>query len=235
MQAFVGVSGSLDGGTQSFLKRNYFQALLSAGIIPVLLSLDMNEEETQQCLSHLDGVLLAGGVDVSPSLYGETEDYPMEITPERDAFELTLIRLAMERQMPIFGICRGIQVLNVALGGTLYQDLPLQRRLCHQAAQGQPPLWHAVQLTSVPLLPYAAAEAQVNSFHHQAIKDLAPDLACFATSTDGVAEGIYRPDYPYLMAVQWHPERDIDTSALSQALLGSFAKACARYHDSKVQ
>ncbi len=230
MQAFVGVSGSLErNDTQTFLKRDYFRAMLSTGLIPVVLSPDMDEASTRQCLSRMDGLLLAGGVDVEPSLYGETASYPMEIAAARDQFELVLIRLAMQARMPIFGICRGIQVLNVALGGTLYQDLPLQRGLYHQAAEGVAPMAHAVQLEKAPFLTFAPSKAKVNSFHHQAIKDIAPTLACFARAEDDLAEGVYSPDYPYLVAVQWHPERDYRSSELSQALLSSFAKACEQF------
>lgn len=234
MQAFVGVSGSLEkNDTQSFLKRDYFRAMLSAGLIPALLSPDMDETTTRQCLSRMDGLLLAGGVDVAPSLYGETVQYPMEIAQVRDVFELSLIRLAMEIRMPIFGICRGIQILNVALGGTLYQDLPLQLQAWHQSPPGDPPLLHYVQLKRTPFLSFSQGEARVNSFHHQAVKDVAPALTSFAHAEGGLTEGVYMPDYPFLVAVQWHPERDYETSVLSRELLSGFAGACERFQVGK--
>ena len=124
----IGISGSMnDPENQIFLVRSYMQAILKAGGIPVLLSPDMDANAMAVCLHQLDGLLLAGGGDVEPTRFDETAIAELgETTPVRDQFELSVLPMAIEKQLPVLGICRGIQVMNVALGGTLYQDLPTQ-------------------------------------------------------------------------------------------------------------
>jgi putative glutamine amidotransferase len=170
-------------------------------------------------LDGLDGLMLTGGGDVDPTLYGEaahaTHD-PAE--PGRDQFEFGLVTLARQRQMPIFAICRGIQVLNVACGGTLVQDIPSQvpGALSHrlQVPPHQPMEFaHEIWIDSDSLLARLMRErlsdtdaCEVNSRHHQAIRQIAPGFVSSATAPDGVIEAIEDPKTPFCLGVQWHPE-----------------------------
>jgi putative glutamine amidotransferase len=159
----------------------------------------------------IDGLLLSGGTDVAPELYKESvldKRYPGEIP--RSAFEIELLKRTYERKKPVMGICRGIQLINVAFGGTLYQDLYLQRQLGnHELKEGQPPPFHNVILEPNSRLFKIIGKSpiRVNSSHHQAVKDLASGFSITATSEDGIIEGIELNDSTFVLGVQWHPER----------------------------
>lgn len=237
----IGISGSMnDAEKQVFLVRAYMQALLQAGGVPVMLSPDMKDSALTACLDHLDGLLLAGGGDIIPARFGE-EPIPElgETTPVRDDFELTLLPMAMERQMPVLGICRGVQVMNVALGGTLYQDLPAQYHsdpiplLPHKQEKPYECPTHAIQVNPVSLLYRLIGQetVQVNSMHHQSAKAIAPSLRITASATDGVVEALEHPDLPFFLGVQWHPERLTDTA--SQQLFKGFISAAIAYRRSQ--
>ena len=236
----IGISGSLDEKeTQHFLMRCYSSALIAADAVPLLLSPAMDEAMLDSCLDRLDGVFLAGGNDLAPDLFGEDPVEKLgEVNPLRDQFEMMLVRKAFDRRMPVFGICRGIQSMNVAMGGTLWQDLPSQYR----TADGQPPMQHRqtakdcytshrvkVETETLLHLLVKADEIRVNSFHHQAVKDAAPGLMVTACATDGVIEAIECPDHPFFLGVQWHPERYFDRQEDSMALFRAFAEAAAKY------
>jgi enoyl-CoA hydratase/carnithine racemase/gamma-glutamyl-gamma-aminobutyrate hydrolase PuuD len=190
-----------------------------------------------------DGLLIAGGADVDPSRYGETSvTSTLDLDAARDELDFTLFAEAQRRQAPVFGICRGLQLLNVALGGTLWQDLPSQRvrGVAHEAdgAGGTQPS-HAVRpgLGRGEASPFAAAIAEfasypVNSRHHQAVRDLAPGLRPLAASPDDLVEAFERPTGSFLAGVQWHPE-DLVAQASQKKLFRTFLDACAkRAHES---
>jgi len=210
----------------------YFKCVEAAGGIPVLLPYLSDEEMLRQAAQELDGVLLTGGVDVTPAFYGEeTLESCGEICAERDRMEKVLFEVALAADKPMLGICRGIQVINVLLGGTLYQDVPTQmqaaEQVCHRA---NPPHYdhiHEVEiLPQTPLYELLGAErVLVNSMHHQAIRVLAPELAAMAYAPDGVIEAVYMPKAHYLRAVQWHPER-LEEDEASRALFSDFVCAC---------
>lgn len=227
----IGISGSINKEEDSHsLPRSYMQALTEAGAVPVLLSLDMDEEQLKSCLDRLDGLLLAGGNDVSPSQFGEAPLPGLgEVNPLRDQTELRLIAAAMERELPVLGICRGIQMMNVALGGSLWQDLPSQQpKACghRQNCLGRYPS-HRVQIVPGTLLNRLTGleELEVNSFHHQAVREPGGELSVCAYCTDGVVEAIEHPSLPFFLGVQWHPERTCQTDAASPALFRSFVNA----------
>ncbi len=230
----IGISGSLDAdGTRVFLLRAYMEAVQKAGGIPVLLNPSMHEDAAAQCLDRLDGLLLAGGGDVVPARY-EEEPIPEigEQTPLRDEFELRIITLALERKLPTLGICRGVQIMNVALGGTLYQDLPAQYParsvlIDHRQPKPYEMPTHAVNVQTNSFLFQLVAQKEllVNSMHHQAIKQLAPGLCATAAAPDGVLEALELADHPFFVGVQWHPERLTDTA--SARLFEGFVKAAA--------
>ena len=189
----------------------------------------------------LDGLLLAGGVDVEPERYGESRlNATVETNPERDALDFELLARAERLGAPVFGICRGLQVVNVAHGGTLWQDLPAQRPrgVPHSfpRREGNDPARpaHALRVARglPPSLPLAEALSTadgttVNSRHHQAVKDLAPGLVALAASPDDLVEALARPGGPFLAAVQWHPENLLDR-ADQRALFADFLAAARR-------
>jgi len=188
-------------------------------------------------LDACDGVLLTGGVDVDPELYGETERHPtVEINKARDDYELALTRYALDRDMPLLAICRGAQVLNVAAGGTLVQDLPSQRPgdTTHDV-RAKTTIAHDVTIAAGsclarllrPNLPDAGASVGVNSRHHQAVKDVAPGFVVSAMAPDGVIEAIERPDAAFCVGVQWHPENFWETGSFSTLFDGLVKAASA--------
>jgi putative glutamine amidotransferase len=222
-----------DSENQIFLVRSYMQVLLQAGGIPILLSPDMDVQSMEACLGQLDGLMLAGGCDVVPAHFGETPIPQLgETTPVRDTFELALLPMAMERKMPVLGICRGIQVMNVALGGTLYQDIPsqLNTQMVHKQTQERFEPSHSVNvIENTPLSDMTGGKTTMmaNSFHHQAIKELGRGLAVMARADDGIIEAVYMPEKKHVRAYQWHPERLWQIDADNLAIFTEFVKACS--------
>ncbi len=209
----------------------YFEALERAGALPLMLPLTENAADIGQLVALCDGILFTGGPDVAPALYGE-EKLPAcgLVLPRRDMMELDLFRTALAADKPIFGICRGIQLMNVALGGSLYQDLPSQHPspLVHEQKPPYDQPSHPV--TVLPGSPLAAllgkGEIEVTSRHHQAVKTLAPPLQAMATSPDGLVEAVWMPGKRFVWAVQWHPEHSIRTSEDSPKLFAAFVEQC---------
>ena len=192
---------------------DYLEAVKRTGGEPV--ELDYERDTPAQIIGRVEGLLLTGGGDVDPRLYGETphETYqPSE--PGRDEYEAELVRVAAGTDLPIFAICRGMQLLNVALGGTLVQDIPTMVNGAQHHAVPEPrfAIAHEVWVAKGSRLASLMAEkldgdtCQVNSRHHQAVKTVAPGWEVTATSPDGVIEAIEQPGEVFRMAVQWHPE-----------------------------
>lgn len=213
-----------------FNRRNYFEALEEAGALPVNLPLTTDPEELREYALRMDAFLFTGGIDLSPLRYGE-EPIPElgEVHPQRDQMEALLLPLVMEQGKSILAICRGIQTINVILGGTLYQDLPTQHpsEIAHrQPAPFDQPGHTITVLPGTPLAVLVGADTlRVNSMHHQAIKALAPVLRPMALSPDGLVEAAWLPDYPYLRAYQWHPEFLHEDDASGPALFRDFVES----------
>ncbi|MHB8573253.1 MAG: gamma-glutamyl-gamma-aminobutyrate hydrolase family protein [Candidatus Dormibacteria bacterium] len=209
----------------------YCQAVTAAGGIPVLLPPQRSRPALREALSRLDGLLLPGGPDVDPGRYGAKPEVPaLELEPERDELDLAALRAALAAQRPVLGICRGLQVLNVALGGTLVQDIPLQLpgSDLHQDEGPRDRLLHDLAVTPGTRLAglLGVTHTRVNSLHHQAVDRLAPGLVASAEAPDGVIEGVEAPGYPFLVAVQFHPEELAGEHAPSRRLLERFIAAC---------
>ena len=208
----------------------YMDGITAAGGIPVMLPPDPDEEALLQLFRMCGGFLLTGGHDLSPSLYGEEPLAECGLPAgERDRLEPALLKLARQENKPVFGICRGLQLINAVLGGTLYQDLPTQHpsETNHHMA---PPYDRAAHenriLPGTPLHSLLKTDTlNVNSYHHQAIKDLAPCLEAMAVSEDGLVEAVRDPAQRFLWAVQWHPEFALNQPS-SRALFTSFVNAC---------
>jgi putative glutamine amidotransferase len=200
------------------LSDNYVNAVLAAGGIPVILP--PQDENTSALLDTVDGVLLSGGADIDPKEFGDCDLHPKTygISPLRDRFELDLVHEAIKRELPMLCICRGIQVLNVALGGTLYQDIADQydAAVPHRQQEIDIPAnepSHEVTVTEQSLLGqvYQADRIQTNSFHHQAVKNVAPGLVAEAVSRDGLVEAVSLPGKTFVLGLQWHPEMMFET------------------------
>jgi putative glutamine amidotransferase len=207
-----GVLRSWDGNDRTGVNAAYVRSVLAAGGVPVILSPLLGPSFAARSLDGVDGLLLTGGEDIHPAWYG-AEPSPHLYPPsrERDLFELAVFAAARQRELPILGICRGIQLVNVALGGTLIQDLPSERpgSVSHDPGSARDARTHAVRLQEGSRAAQAlgAAELAVNSFHHQAVDRLANGLVATGWSEDGLIEAAESPaDSPWLLAVQWHPE-----------------------------
>jgi putative glutamine amidotransferase len=211
----------------------YTRALDLAGGAPVLIPLNLNEDTLGAIFARLDGLLLQGGVDVHPREYGEeVAPYCGEIDPARDATELRLTRWALQQHLPILAICRGIQLLNVAAGGSLYQDIATQvpNALPHPHVQGNPYAFRAHAISIEPDSHLARAlgttHLEVNSLHHQAIKHLAPGFRITARAPDGIIEGIEANHaHHFALAVQFHPEWMIDDDPRMLGIFHAFVRA----------
>jgi putative glutamine amidotransferase len=219
------------------MSNRYVQVLASAGAVPWLIPLLPNDEATLRAIyEQLDGVFLTGGVDVDPSRYGE-EKHPLcgRTDPDRDAVEIQFVRWALQDEKPLLAVCRGFQVLNVAFGGTLFQDIGDQypNALKHDhfpQPDGKPPrdyLSHPVRVDPTSRLgKFLGAEATpVNSMHHQGIKQLANGLVANAWAPDGLIEGIEGTNGQFLVAVQWHPEEMTQSDAGMRRLFDAFIEA----------
>ena len=190
------------------------EAIIKVGALPIVLPFPddttLSEEYANAAVKLFDGLLLSGGQDVDPTLYDEEPVRALGVViRQRDVYEIALVRAAVKAGKPVFGICRGMQVINVALGGTLYQDLPTQNPASfvkhrQEAPEGYPT--HNIDiLPDTRLASLFGTTHYVNSLHHQAVKDLAPGLKATAFSKDGVIEAIESPTHN-ILAVQWHPE-----------------------------
>ena len=206
----VGITGNYDKETCT-LAEGYYQSVLRAGGIPCIIPPHNDMECLGDLLDGLDGIIFSGGGDPNPLLFGEEPIRELHgITPERDVQELLLVRMAYDRQIPMLGICKGIQMINAALGGTLYQDIYVQidgTRIKHSQEQDRRYPSHSVSIMPESILRKLFGERlAVNSFHHQACKDVAPCLKVSAMSPDGVIEVVESNEYKSVLGVQWHPE-----------------------------
>jgi putative glutamine amidotransferase len=217
------------------LSRTYVDAIRAAAGVPVILPTD--QLEFDEILPRLDGLLLSGGGDISPPLYRDDtiHDTTYGIDDERDSFEIGAFRQGKELDLPVLCICRGIQVMAVAEGGTLWQDIPTQigEQVEHRqqrAGKMRDDLGHSVEVKAgTPLHRIVGADTvDVNSFHHQSVKDPGPSLKVAATAADGVIEALYHPDMRFGIGVQWHPEMIADKHHQHAAIFTAFVNAAAR-------
>ena len=218
------------GVTKCSPLRDYEESVRRAGGEPVVL--DWESERAAEALARIDGLLLTGGADIDPARYGEAAHPTTELAPAaRDAFELELARAAIAADLPTLAICRGMQVLNVAAGGTLVQDIPseLPSALAHDVTTPTDPIAHRVALREGSILSrvLGTSDAPVNSRHHQAVRRSGSGLTIAATAPDGVIEGIEKPDARFCVGVEWHPENFVGSGEFRR-LFEALIEACDR-------
>lgn len=237
MRPLIGVTmnGNLEEkAPKCTLGYDYIKAVEMAGGIPILIPVIKGAPHIENYVSMLDGLLLTGGADIEPDFFGE-ETLPEieEIEIHRDRMELQLFEAARKKQIPIFGICRGAQVINVAMGGTLYQDIYSQISGVKQHS-GQDVAredeMHSVEIPEHTALKRILGDTRigVNSFHHQSVKDLGRGLIVNAVSEDGIIEGVESVEDGFIIGVQWHPENMVEKHPVMKELFTSFITECNR-------
>ncbi len=220
------------------MSQRYVDVLTSVGAIPWVIPLSHDMSTLRAVYERLDGVFLPGGVDVDPDQYSESRLPACGVTDaDRDRVEVALVQWAMADRKPVLAVCRGVQVLNVASGGTLYQDLAewcdaaIKHDYWPSEVRQRQDLVHDVsieegtQLASI----IGAGATNVNSMHHQGIKTLAPGLVVNARAPDGLIEGVEGRDDGYLIGVQWHPEELVETDPAMRRLFESFIERASAY------
>ena len=215
--------------------QNYLELIWAAGGMPVVLSLNASDEAREEMLAHCRGILFTGGQDMATKNYPYRDPARCLTSAEiRDEVELPLFHAAYKRAMPIFGICRGMQMINFALGGTLIEDIPTQVKTQteHRYRPPAAPSMHEVDVfDGTPLMDIVGkTRFTVNSYHHQAVETVASTLRLMArSSTDQIAEAVWAPEGSFLMAVQWHPERIYQERPENLEMLKRFVEAAKAY------
>ncbi|MCD8158521.1 MAG: gamma-glutamyl-gamma-aminobutyrate hydrolase family protein [Clostridiales bacterium] len=212
MKPVIGVTPLFDSGRDSiWMVPGYMEGITAAGGIPLILPLKADKNDIEEIFSLCGGFLFTGGNDVNPEIYREklTSDC-VDINKDRDSLETELFGLCLKYDKPVLGICRGIQLMNALLGGTLYKDLPKEHPTGidhHMKPPYDVPCHSVTILKNTPLHKLLKKDSlEVNSYHHQVVKTLAPALSPMAVSEDGLTEAVYMPDKKFIQAVQWHPE-----------------------------
>lgn len=212
------------------LMLSYVRAVAGAGGIPILIPLNVGDEDLDEVLRRVDGLLLPGGGDIDPSYYGgRPHELVAEVDHDRDRVELGIARLAVEEHKPLLAICRGHQVLNVALGGTMYEDVATQLpgAIRHDYNHARTELPHRVRIFPGTRLAAILQEEEtgVNSIHHQGLRDLAPELTVSAIAPDGLVEGVEIQGHPFAVGVQWHPENLLQVAPVMRNLFTALVDA----------
>ncbi len=225
-----------DSGVPIFgLMRSYVQAVAQAGGIPLLIPLGIGDEDLRTVLQRVDGLVLPGGGDIDPQAYqGQNHENIRGVDKDRDRVEINLAREAVQSEKPFLAICRGHQVLNVALGGTMWEDLATQMpgsiRHDYYGDGARTDRPHSVHVREASRLAeiVASAEILVNSLHHQGLRELAPELTASAAAPDGLVEGVEIPGHPFAIGVQWHPENLVGIDPAMHRLFVSLVEASTK-------
>lgn len=236
----IGINTDISGDKpeRCEIASTYLDAIKQAGGIPILIP-PVQKDELEYLLSQLDGIVLIGGADYPPSIYGEKQDSTVSLMKEsRSTFDLSLAKAALaSKDLPVLGICAGCQILNIADGGSLNQDIP-SMKLAKKIEHASPDGWkngfhrHAVELSQDSKLSktFAQKEITVVSSHHQCVNKPGQSFQVAARAPDGVNEAIEMKDRSFVVGVQWHPERDYQSN---QQLFKKFVEEAARYHEQK--
>ena len=211
----------------------YMDLIIKSGGVPVMLSFSDDEQSVKEIADRFDGFVFTGGDDIDPAKYGEEKIKECgQPCVHRDSLEFALFSEAVKTDKPILGICRGMQFLNAALGGTLYQDLPTQKPsgVCHKQPAPFDALTHSVTVEKGTLLYdiVGTEKLMVNTLHHQAVDKIAPCLVPCAKADDGIVEAVYDPEKAFLLGVQWHPEMIFGQEENSIKIGKAFVEACRK-------
>lgn len=232
MKPIIGITSDLEGRHLSVSMDN-INSVVGAGAVPIVLPNLLDEENIDLLVEKMDGLLITGGNDVDPTLFGE-EPHPNlgSVYPERDAFEISIIKKALDLNKPILAICRGCQVLSIAAGGDIYQDIHAQYPGTLLQHSQKAPIWHASHFVDVKkdslLFDITQTEKfKVNSFHHQAVRKIPDGFDICASSSDGVIEAFESKKNSFVIGVQWHPEcMTVKKDGPSLSIFDAFIDAC---------
>ena len=218
---------------RTLVSLDYSDSIINSGGIPVILPITDNAEIIKEQVEYFDGLILSGGGDPDPNLYGEDclQDLG-NITPERDTFELAILEEFLKTKKPIFGICRGLQLMNVFYKGTLYQDIKyVNTNIQHKQKWLADLPTHNINILEKDniLFEIFGKKTRTNSFHHQMIKDLGNELTVIATANDGIIEAIQNKNHPFFYGVQWHPEMMASKGNLGmKRIFDKFVESCGK-------
>ncbi|MBR5917043.1 MAG: gamma-glutamyl-gamma-aminobutyrate hydrolase family protein [Lachnospiraceae bacterium] len=232
MKPIIGIIPLVDEEKDSlWMLPGYMNGISEVGGIPIMLPLTSDADDIKELLSKVQGILFTGGHDVNPAIYNEAPiNQTVSFCKERDAMESEVLKQVLEIDMPLLGICRGIQFINAYLGGTLYQDIPTQftsKLNHHQSPPYDKPVHKVIIKENSRLFSLLKKKSlEVNSYHHQAVKDLAPGLSVMALAEDGLIEAIEIKDKKFAWAFQWHPEFSYVTDEDSLKIFKEFVSHC---------
>ncbi len=239
----IAITSSMDlnpdrlNDNRTMVSLDYSNSVINSGGIPVILPITDNFEVIKEQVKYFDGLILSGGGDPDPNLYGEDCLQELgDITPERDTFELAILEEFLKTKKPILGICRGLQLMNVFYGGTLYQDIKyVDTNIQHKQKWLADLPTHDINILENNILfEIFGKKARTNSFHHQMIKDLGRELTSIATANDGVIEAIQNKNYPFFYGVQWHPEMMASRGNLGmKKIFDKFIESCKNLEKQK--
>ncbi|ASJ20777.1 gamma-glutamyl-gamma-aminobutyrate hydrolase [Brachyspira hampsonii] len=231
----IGLSGNIlyenSSIPKAFINRSYVDSVIRSKGVPFLMPITEEKDIIKKMVENVDGIIMTGGVDIHPFRFNEE---PIEkigaILAERDEFDFTLMKYAVEMNKPILGICRGIQVINVYFGGTLIQDIPSQRNtnILHNQTAEYHTATHKIQIVKDSIIYDILDDAsEVNSFHHQAVDKLAKDFKVTAAAKDGIIEAIeYKKKDSFILGLQWHPELMSSRIVKMQNIFDMFTEIC---------
>ena len=233
MKPLIGVLTEITNERTVSAQYLYTKPIESAGGIPIVIPFTLNSELISKYAELCDGFFFSGGADIDPLYYGEEAIHECgEIQPYRDSVEFLMFNEAFKLKKPILAVCRGAQLVNVALGGALYQDIHSEFKTTITHRQIEPKLAHSHEVDIMPGTPlyelFGQSRARVNSFHHQAVKFIGKDLSVMAMADDGLIEAFYYVGDGYLRAYQWHPERLYDQDNYNKRVFEDFIRECKK-------
>lgn len=232
VKPIIGITAHVELDWKHTLANDYIQAVICAGGIPLIIPAGI-DADVDQIVDKIDGVVLSGGGDIDPTLFGEEPHQNLgSISPGRDSLEVAIIHRFLEKNKPILAICRGIQILNIAAGGDMFQDIYSQSEsqlLQHAQKATRSHYSHYVNIEKNSLLESIAGQTEfkVNSFHHQAVRNVVSPFIVTARASDGVIEAIESTEHQFVLGVQWHPEPlALNEDHISKAIFQRFIEAC---------